>query len=143
MFKTAGAMDSFVERKTSPCGVTDLNVGDTAAAAHPADFEQLVKRPGSKRTSHHFIFLYRPQTGQLLLKCTGGKLLVDHKMQANLARRDFFAGRMMPKWKIRLMIPTHSKFEPGDCFLIYPDENSTESDQQKLGKTGAYGRGCA
>ena len=41
--KTAGAMDSFVEKKDLAMRVTDLNVGDTAAAAHPADFEQLVK----------------------------------------------------------------------------------------------------
>ena len=72
--KTAGAMDSFVEKKELAMRVTDLNVGDTAA-----DLSLAWQRPGSKRTSHYFIFLYRPQTGQLLLKCTGGKLLVDRK----------------------------------------------------------------
>ena len=41
--KTAGAMDSFIEKKNLAMRVTDLNVGDTAAAAHQAEFDQLLK----------------------------------------------------------------------------------------------------
>jgi hypothetical protein len=40
--KTAGAMDNFVNKWNLALRVTDLNVGDTAAAAHPADFARLL-----------------------------------------------------------------------------------------------------
>ena len=60
--KTAGAMDSFVEKKDLAMRVTDLNVGDTAAAAHPADFEQLVKDREAKglRTTLYSCTGHRP-----------------------------------------------------------------------------------
>lgn len=41
--KTAGAMDGFVNKHDLALRVTDLNVGDTAADAHPVEFSQLVK----------------------------------------------------------------------------------------------------
>ena len=41
--KTAGAMDGFVNKHDLALRVTDLNVGDTAADAHPIEFSQLVK----------------------------------------------------------------------------------------------------
>ena len=60
--KTAGAMDSFVEKKELAMRVTDLNVGDTAAAAHPADFEQLVNDREAKglRTTLYSCTGHRP-----------------------------------------------------------------------------------
>ena len=40
-FKTAGAMDGFVEKKEMAMRVDDLNVGSIAVKKHPKEFEQL------------------------------------------------------------------------------------------------------
>lgn len=46
--KTAGAMDGFVNKFDLALRVTDLNVGDTAAAAHPTDFTRLIEAREAK-----------------------------------------------------------------------------------------------
>ena len=46
--KTAGAMDSFVEKKDLAMRVSDLNVGDTAAWAHPTEFRSEERRVGKE-----------------------------------------------------------------------------------------------
>ena len=42
--KTAGAMDNFTGKHDLAMRVTDLNVGDTAAASNPEDFDQTCSR---------------------------------------------------------------------------------------------------
>ncbi|MBR5294655.1 MAG: Ig-like domain-containing protein, partial [Oscillospiraceae bacterium] len=46
--KTAGAMDGFVDKWSLALRVTDLNVGDTAAAAHPTEFARLLAERQAK-----------------------------------------------------------------------------------------------
>ena len=102
--KTAGAMDSFVEKKELAMRVTDLNVGDTAAAAHPADFEQLVNDREAKglRTTLYSCTGHRPGNFSLSAPVESYWSIVNAGKSgtAGFLRWAYDAG-----WKIRLMIP--------------------------------------
>ena len=124
--KTAGAMDSFVEKKDLAMRVTDLNVGDTAAAAHPADFEQLVKDREAKglRTTLYSCTGHRPGNFSLSAPVESYWSIVN-------AGKSGTAGFLRWAYDAWVEDPlddtTHSKFEPGDCFLIYPDEKTAQN----------------
>ena len=124
--KTAGAMDSFVEKKELAMRVTDLNVGDTAAAAHPADFEQLVNDREAKglRTTLYSCTGHRPGNFSLSAPVESYWSIVN-------AGKSGTAGFLRWAYDAWVEDPlddtTHSKFEPGDCFLIYPDEKTAQN----------------
>lgn len=128
--KTAGAMDSFVEKKALALRVTDLNVGDTAAAAHPADFENLVAERAAKG--------YRTT----LYSCTGhmpGNFALNKPVESYWsivnAGKSGTAGFLRWAYDAWVENPledvTHSKYEAGDCFLIYPDVKDAEHPVSK------------
>ncbi len=128
--KTAGAMDSFVEKKDLAMRVYDLNVGDTAAWAHPTEFEQVLKdrEAANLRTT--------------LYSCTGH---IPGNFSLSLPAESYWsiinAGKMGTAGFLRwaydawvedpLRDTTHSMFEAGDCFLIFPDEKDAENPQSK------------
>lgn len=126
--KTAGAMDSFVTKKALAMRVTDLNVGDTAAAAHPADFMQLLadREEAGLRTT--------------LYSCTGhtpGNFALSEPMESywsivNAGKSDT-AGFLRWSYDAWVADPlndtTHNAFEPGDCFLVYPSEKDAENKE--------------
>ena len=121
--KTAGAMDSFIEKKNLAMRVTDLNVGDTAAAAHQADFDQLLKDREAKglRTTLYSCTGHRPGNFSLSAPVESYWSIVN-------AGKSGTAGFLRWAYDAWVEDPlndtTHSKFEPGDCFLIYPDEKT-------------------
>lgn len=98
--KTAGAMDSFVEKKALAMRVDDLNVGDTAAWGHPTDFAQVLKErtEAGLRTTLYSCTGHRPGNFSLSIpvKATGRL-----SMQAKWERQAFCAGRMTHGWRIR------------------------------------------
>lgn len=128
--KTAGAMDSFVEKKALAMRVTDLNVGDTAAAAHAADFEQLLQERQAKglRTTLYSCTGHRPGNFSLSAPAESYWSIVNAgKMgTAGFLRWAYDAWVEDP-----LRDTTHRLFEPGDCFLIYPDERDAEEPVSK------------
>lgn len=121
--KTAGAMDSFIEKKNLAMRVTDLNVGDTAAAAHQAEFDQLLKDREAKglRTTLYSCTGHRPGNFSLSAPVESYWSIVN-------AGKSSTAGFLRWAYDAWVEDPlndtTHSKFEPGDCFLIYPDEKT-------------------
>ena len=121
--KTAGAMDSFIEKKNLAMRVTDLNVGDTAAAAHQAEFDQLLKDREAKglRTTLYSCTGHRPGNFSLSAPVESYWSIVN-------AGKSGTAGFLRWAYDAWVEDPlndtTHSKFEPGDCFLIYPDEKT-------------------
>lgn len=128
--KTAGAMDSFVEKKALALRVTDLNVGDTAAAAHPADFEKLVedRQALGYRTTLYSCTGHMPGNFSLCAPVESYWTLVN-------AGKSGTAGFLRWAYDAWVEDPledtTHSKFEAGDCFLIYPDRKDAESPVSK------------
>lgn len=121
--KTAGAMDSFIEKKNLAMRVTDLNVGDTAVAAHQAEFDQLLKDREAKglRTTLYSCTGHRPGNFSLSAPVESYWSIVN-------AGKSGTAGFLRWAYDAWVEDPlndtTHSKFEPGDCFLIYPDEKT-------------------
>lgn len=123
--KTAGAMDSFVEKRALAMRVDDLNIGDTAASAHLTEFYQVLAdrdSAGLKTT---------------LYSCTGhipGNFALSMPMESYWSIVN--AGKLETSGFLRwsydawvadpLNDTTHNAFEPGDCFLIYPSEKDAE-----------------
>ena len=119
-------MDSFVEKKDLAMRVTDLNVGDTAAAAHPADFVQLVidREAIGLRTTLYSCTGHRPGNFSISAPVESYWSIVN-------AGKSGTAGFLRWAYDAWVEDPlndtTHSKFEPGDCFLIYPDEKTAQN----------------
>ena len=117
--KTAGAMDAFVNKWDLALRVTDLNVGDTAAAEHPEEFKQLLKEREAKgyRTTLYSCTEHAP--GQFSLSApveSYWAILNAGKMgTAGFLRWAYDAWVENP-----LEDTTHNAFEAGDCFLVYP-----------------------
>lgn len=128
--KTAGAMNSFVEKKELALRVMDLNVGDTAAADHPEDFQKLVEDRnalGYKTT---------------LYSCTGhipGNFSLSAPVESywSIVNAGKLGTAGFLRWAYDAWVDnpledtTHSKYEPGDCFLIYPDLKNAENPVSK------------
>lgn len=125
MFKDSRCDGQLCGKKDLAMRVTDLNVGDTAAAAHPADFEQLVKDREAKglRTTLYSCTGHRPGNFSLSAPVESYWSIVN-------AGKSGTAGFLRWAYDAWVEDPlndtTHSKFEPGDCFLIYPDEKSAQ-----------------
>ncbi len=124
--KTAGAMDSFVSKWDLALRVTDLNVGDTAAAANATKFAELLEAREAKG--------YRTT----LYSCTGhqpGNFSLSAPVESYWAVLN--AGKMgtagFQRWAYDAWVEdplndtTHNAFEAGDCFLIFPDEKTAEN----------------
>ena len=128
--KTAGAMDSFVEKKALAMRVDDLNVGDTAAWAHPTDFAQVLKdrTEAGLRTTLYSCTGHRPGNFSLSTPMESYWSIVNAgKMgTAGFLRWAYDAWVADP-----LNDTTHSMFEAGDCFLIFPDEKDAAEPKSK------------
>lgn len=125
--KTAGAMDGFINKRDLAMRVDDLNVGDNAAAAHPAEFAQLLKdrTAAGKRTTLYSCTEHSPGNFSLSAPTESYWTVVNAgKETAGFLRWAYDAWVADP-----LRDTTHNAFEPGDCFLIYPDEKDSENPQ--------------
>lgn len=118
--KTAGAMDGFVNKRELALRVTDLNVGDTAAAAHPREFAKLLRDRAAKgyRTTLYSCTEHQPGNFSLSAPVESYWSVVNAgKETEGFLRWAFDAWVADP-----LRDATHNAFEPGDPFLIYPSE---------------------
>lgn len=119
--KTAGAMDHFVDKKELALRVTDLNVGDSAAQAHAAEFAELLKEREAKgfQTTLYSCTEHTPGNYALSAPAESYWSMINAgKMgTAGFLRWAYDAWVADP-----LNDVTHNAFEPGDCFLYYPDE---------------------
>ncbi|MDY5271576.1 glycoside hydrolase domain-containing protein [Tractidigestivibacter sp.] len=120
--KTAGAMDHFINKHDLAMRVTDLNVGDTAAAASPAAFTKLVQERATKgyRTTLYSCTEHQPGNFSLSAPVESYWSVVNAgKQTSGFLRWAYDAWVADP-----LRDATHNAFEPGDPFLIYPSERN-------------------
>ncbi|MBQ7099015.1 MAG: Ig-like domain-containing protein, partial [Oscillospiraceae bacterium] len=119
--KTAGAMDGFVNKWDLALRVTDLNVGDTAVHDHPTQFAQLLAERTAKgyRTTLYSCTGHQPGNFSLCAPVESYWVILNAGKQggAGFLRWAYDAWVADP-----LNDTTHSNFEAGDCFLIFPDE---------------------
>ncbi|MDU7030633.1 glycoside hydrolase domain-containing protein [uncultured Robinsoniella sp.] len=118
--KTAGAMDHFADKKELALRVTDLNVGDSAAQANAAEFAELLKEREAKgfRTTLYSCTEHMPGNYALSAPAESYWSMINAgKMgTAGFLRWAYDAWVADPLTDV-----THNAFEPGDCFLFYPD----------------------
>lgn len=127
--KTAGAMDGFVNKHDLALRVTDLNVGDNAAAAHASEFTQLVKDREAKgyRTTLYSCTEHQPGNFSLSAPVESYWSMVNAgKETTGFLRWAYDAWVEDP-----LNDATHNSFEPGDTFLIYPDQKDAKNPTSK------------
>ena len=124
--KTAGAMDGFVNQWSLALRVTDLNVGDTAAAAHPTEFARLLAERQAKgyRTTLYSCTEHSPGQFSLSAPVESYWIILNAGMMdtAGFLRWAYDAWVADP-----LNDTTHNAFEAGDCFLVFPDEKDAEN----------------
>ena len=110
--------------------VSDLNVGDTAAWAHPTEFAQVLKdrTEANLRTTLYSCTGHRPGNFSLSMPAESYWSIVNAgKMgTAGFLRWAYDAWVEDP-----LRDTTHSMFEAGDCFLIFPDEKDAAYPESK------------
>ena len=128
--KTAGAMDNFVNKKDLAMRVTDLNVGDTAAAAHPDEFAALLEERESKglRTTLYSCTEHIPGNFSLSMPAESYWSIIN-------AGKPDTAGFLRWAYDAWVENPledaTHNAFEPGDCFLVYPSPKDASEKEAK------------
>ena len=128
--KTAGAMDNFVNKKDLAMRVTDLNVGDTAAAAHPDEFAAMLEERESKglRTTLYSCTEHIPGNFSLSMPAESYWSIIN-------AGKSDTAGFLRWAYDAWVENPledaTHNAFEPGDCFLIYPSPKDASEKEVK------------
>ena len=128
--KTAGAMDNFVNKKDLAMRVTDLNVGDTAAAAHPDEFAALLEERESKglRTTLYSCTEHIPGNFSLSMPAESYWSIIN-------AGKSDTAGFLRWAYDAWVENPledaTHNAFEPGDCFLVYPSPKDASEKEAK------------
>ena len=128
--KTAGAMDAFVDKRELALRVDDLNVGDTAAAASPAAFQEVLAERESLglRTTLYSCVGHTPGNFSLSMPMESYWTIVN-------AGKSGTAGFLRWAYDAWVENPledtTHSSFEPGDCFLIFPDLKTAENPISK------------
>lgn len=128
--KTAGAMDGFVDKWDLALRVTDLNVGDTAAAAHPEKFQELVaaREALGYRTTLYSCTEHRPGNFALSAPVESYWSIVN----AGASGTAGFLRWAYDAWvEDPLRDITHNAFEAGDTALIYPDEKDAETPTAK------------
>ena len=128
--KTAGAMDGFVDKHDLALRVTDLNVGDTAAAKHPVEFAKLLEEREALglRTTLYSCTEHQPGNFSLSAPVESYWSIIN----AGKSETAGFLRWAYDAWvEDPLRDTTHNAFEPGDCFLIYPDEKDAKNPTSK------------
>lgn len=129
-FKTAADIDNITKHWEIAQRVTDLNVGDTAAQNYSAKFAELLKIRKAKGYKTTLYSCTEHQPGQFSLSApveSYWAVLHAGKMGA-----DGFNRWAFDAWvEDPLNDTTHNAFEPGDCFVIYPDEKDAKDPESK------------
>ena len=128
--KTAGAMDGIGSNRDLAMRVDDLNVGDNAAAAHAEEFAQLLKErtDAGLRTTLYSCTEHKPGNFALSAPAESYWSIVN---AAKMGTAGFLRWAYDAWVEDPLRDATHNAFEPGDCFLVYPDEKDAETPVSK------------
>ena len=128
--KTAGAMDNIAGKYDLAMRVDDLNVGDFAAQQNMATFTRLLadREAAGLRTTLYSCTEHSPGNFSLSAPVESYWSIANAGKQgtAGFLRWAYDAWVEDP-----LRDATHNAFEPGDCFLIYPDEKDAENPTSK------------
>jgi hypothetical protein len=128
--KTAGALDSFVEKREISEYITDLTVGTLPIKEHPKEFKELVedrKNKGLRTTVY---------------SCTGhipGNFSLSEPVENYWTILFSYAvgGEGFLRWAYDSWVEnpledtSHRLFEAGDTFLVYPDEKEAKNPVTK------------
>lgn len=128
--KTAGSMDRINTNYDLALRVTHLSVGDNAAQSHLDIFNRLVAERAEKGldTTLYSCTEHRPGNFSLSMP-------VESYWSVINAAKNGAAG--FSRWAYDAWVEnpledaTHNAFEPGDCFVIYPDEKDAENPESK------------
>lgn len=128
--KTAGAMDGFINKKDLAMRVDDLNVGDNAAAAHPSEFAAVLeeRKEAGLRTTLYSCTEHKPGNFSLSAPVESYWSIIN---AAKMKTAGFLRWAYDAWVEDPLNDTTHNAFEPGDCFLVFPDEKDAEDPQCK------------
>lgn len=128
--KTAGAMDAFATKKDLAMRVDDLNIGDNAVAAHVAEFQNLLKEreEAGLRTTLYSCTEHKPGNFSLSAPSESYWSIIN---AAKMGTAGFLRWAYDAWVEDPLRDTTHNAFEPGDCFLIYPDEKDAVTPESK------------
>ena len=129
-FKTAGAMDSFITKRDLAMRVTDLNVGSTAIKDHPVEFEAIRKARLEKglRTTMYTCTGHIPGN---FSHSDPGESYWTILYAASIGAEGYLRWAYDSWVENPLVDATHSSFEAGDCFLIFPDERDAANPVSK------------
>lgn len=124
-FKTAGAINDFNGHRNIAMRITDINVGDNCVVgANEAKFEAFVKEREKKglRTTLYTCTEHKPGNFSLSAPVESYWSVINAgEKTAGMLRWAYDAWVEDP-----LRDTTHNAFEPGDCFLVFPDEKNAE-----------------
>lgn len=128
--KTAGAMDGFIDKKDLAMRVDDLNVGDNAAAAHPSEFASVLeeRKEAGLRTTLYSCTEHKPGNFSLSAPVESYWSIIN---AAKMKTAGFLRWAYDAWVEDPLNDTTHNAFEPGDCFLVFPDEKDAKDPQCK------------
>ncbi|QUY65352.1 DUF4091 domain-containing protein [Helcococcus kunzii] len=129
--KTAGAMDNIARHKEEALRITDLNVSAISAQTNFSLYKELIEK--------------RKELGfrTTIYSCTGhapGQFALNEPVESYWAMIDAkrLTGQGFLRWAYDAWVEdplrdtTHYSFEPGDPFLIYPDEKDSENKESRM-----------
>ena len=129
-FKTAGAINKFNEHRDIAMRVTDVNVGDNCVVGqNEASFNKFLAEREAKnlRTTLYTCTEHHPGNFSLSAPVESYWSVINAgEKTAGMLRWAYDAWVADP-----LRDATHNAFEPGDCFLVYPDEKGVKNPQPK------------
>ena len=128
--KTAADIDNINNHWEIAQRVTDLNVGDTAAYNLSEQFAELKEIRDEKgfTTTLYSCTEHRPGNFSLSAPVESYWTVLN----AAMMDADGFNRWAYDAWVADpLNDATHNSFEPGDCFVIYPDEKNAENPETK------------
>lgn len=120
--KSAGAMDHFAEKKDLAMRPDILSVGSMAVKPDPEAFEEIrrLREEEGKHTTIYTCTEHRP--GSFSLSAPGESYWT--MLYAYAAGGEGYMRWAYDSWvENPLEDTTHNAFEPGDCFLVFPDDS--------------------
>ena len=128
--KTAADIDNISNHWAIAQRVTDLNVGDTAAQSNAAVFAKLLKIRNEKGYTTTLYSCTEHQPGNFSLSSPVESYWAV--LNAGMMGAQGFNRWAFDAWVADpLTDATHNSFEPGDCFVIFPDDKNAENPTSK------------
>ena len=128
--KTAADIDNISNHWAIAQRVTDLNVGDTAAQANASVFAKLLKIRNEKGYNTTLYSCTEHQPGNFSLSSPVESYWAV--LNAGMMGAHGFNRWAFDAWVADpLTDATHNSFEPGDCFVIFPDDKNAENPTSK------------